>query len=84
MALCIMEIGYFGSLSIETRQMKFLAVGINYFTKWVEAELLVKITQQNDKNFVWRNIVCRFWVPRVLVFNNGQQFDNTPYKDFCE
>ena len=52
MALCTIEIGYFGSLSIETRQMKFLAVGINYFTKWVEAELLVKITQQNDKNFV--------------------------------
>ena len=84
MALCTMEIGYFGSLSIETRQMKFLAVGINYFTKWVEAELLVKITQQNDKNFVWRNIVCRFGVPRVLVFNNGQQFDNTPFKDFYE
>ena len=40
--------------------MKFLAVEIDYFTKWVKAKLLVKITQQNDKNFVWRNIVCRF------------------------
>ena len=54
-----------------TRQMKFLVVGIDYFTKWVEAEPLVKITQQNVKNFIWRNIVCRFGVPKVLVSNNG-------------
>ena len=54
-----------------TRQMKFLVVGIDYFTKWVEAEPLAKITQQNVKNFVWKNIVCIFGVPRVLVSDNG-------------
>ena len=59
-------------------------VGIDYFTKWVEAEPLAKITQQNVKNFVWKNIVCRFEVPRVLVSDNGRQFDNTPYREFCE
>ena len=64
--------------------MKFLVVGIDYFTKWVETEPLVKITQQNVKNFVWKSIVCRFGVPRVLVSDNGRQFDNTPFRDFCE
>ena len=64
--------------------MKFLVVGIDYFTKWVEAEPLAKITQQNVKNFFWKNIVCKFGVPRVLVSNNGRQFDNTPFRDFCE
>ena len=64
--------------------MKFLVVGIDYFTKWVEAEPLAKITQQNVKNFVWKNIVCRFEVPRVLVSDNGQQFNNTPFREFCE
>ena len=67
-----------------TRQIKFLVVGIDYFTKWVEAEPLAKITQQNVKNFVWKNIVCRFGVPRVLVSDNGRQFDNTPFREFCE
>ena len=28
--------------------------------------------------------MCRFGVPKVLVSNNGQQFDNTPFREFCE
>ena len=60
-----------GPFLVGTRQMKFLVVGIDYFTKWVEAELLASITQQNVKNFVWKNIVCRFGVPKVLVSDHG-------------
>ena len=41
-----------GPFPTKTRQMKFLMVGIDYFTKWVKAVPLVKITQQNVKNFV--------------------------------
>ena len=72
-----------GPFPVETRQMKFLVMGIDYFIKWVEAEPLASITQQNVKNFVWKNIVCRFGVPKVLVSNNGRQFDNTLFRDFC-
>ena len=72
-----------GHFSVGTRQMKFRVVGIDYFTKWVEVGPLVSITQQNVKNFVWKNIVCRFGVPKVLVSDHGRQFDNTPFKDFC-
>ena len=69
---------------VGTRQMKFLVVGIDYFTKWVEAESLAGITQQNVKNFVWKSILCRFGVPRVLVSENRRQFDNALFRDFCE
>ena len=72
-----------GPFLVGTRQMKFLVVGIDYFTKWVEAEPLVSITQQSVKNFVWKSILCKFGVPRVLVFNNGRRFDNALFKDFC-
>ena len=73
-----------GPLPLGTRQMKFLVVRIDYFTKWVEAKPLAKITQQNVKNFVWKNIICRFGVPRILISDNEQQFDNALFKDFCE
>lgn len=51
--------------------MKFLVVGIDYFTKWVEVEPLAKITEQNIRKFVEKNIICRFGIPRALVSDNG-------------
>ena len=41
-----------GPFPLATRQRKFLVIGIDYFTKWVEIEPLAKITQQNVKNFI--------------------------------
>ena len=32
---------------IAVRKLKFLVVGIDYFTKWVEAEALATITENN-------------------------------------
>ena len=51
--------------------MKFLVVGTDYFTKWVEAEPLAKIIEQNVKSFVWKIVICRFGIRRVLVLDNG-------------
>ena len=51
--------------------------------KWAEAEPLATITEQKIRNFVWRAIICRFGIPRSLVSDNGKQFDNTKFKDFC-
>ena len=64
------------------RQLKFLVVGIDYFTKWVEAEPLATITEKSIRTFVWRNIICRYGIPRVLVSNNGKQFENGAFRDF--
>ena len=72
-----------GPFPIGVRQLKFLVVGINYFTKWVEAEALAIIMEKNILSFFWRNIICRFGIPRVLVSNNGKQFDNSAFRDFC-
>ena len=65
------------------RQLKFLVVDIDYFTKWVEAEPLATITEKSIRSFVWRNIIYRYEIPRVLVLDNGKQFNNSAFKDFC-
>ena len=36
-----------GPFLTAVRQLKFLVVGINYFTKWVEAETLASIKEKN-------------------------------------
>ena len=55
---------------IAIRQLKFLVVGIDYLTKWVEAEALATITEKNVRSFIWINIICRYGIPRVLVSDN--------------
>ena len=72
-----------GPFPIGVRQLKFLVVGIDYFTKWVEAEALAIISEKNIRSFVWRNIICRFGIPGVLVSDNGKQFDNSAFRGFC-
>ena len=61
-------------------QCKFLLVGINYFTKWMEAESLTAITARNVQNFVWKNIVCRFG----LITDNDRQFTDRTLAEFYE
>ncbi|KAK3021856.1 hypothetical protein RJ639_047864 [Escallonia herrerae] len=50
---------------------------------WVEAEALATITEKKCKDFFWRTVICRFGIPRVLITNNGKQFDNTTFCAFC-
>ena len=32
---------------------------------------------------MWKNIICRYGVPRDLVTNNGKQFDSQSFRTFC-
>ena len=72
-----------GPFPTTIRQLKFLVVNIDYFTKWVEAETLATITEKNVRNFVWRNIIYRYGIPRVLISSNEKQFNNDLFRDFC-
>ena len=60
-----------GPLPLGKKQVKFLLVATDYFTKWVEAKPLVVITEDKIQTFVWKNIFCRFEIPRTIISNNG-------------
>ncbi|GJU70721.1 reverse transcriptase domain-containing protein [Tanacetum coccineum] len=55
---------------------KFMIVAIDYFTKWIEAKPLVKITGKEVIRFVMDNILCRFGLPRIIITDNGAQLVN--------
>lgn len=55
-------------------QVKFLLVAVDYFTKWIEAEPLARITASQVQKFVWKNIICRYGIPAVIIADNGKQF----------
>ena len=61
-----------GPFTLGKKQLKFIIVAIDYFTKWVKAKLVTTITKAKVTSFVWKNIIYRFRVPHVLISNNGK------------
>ena len=65
-----------GPLPRDINNYRFLIVAIDYFSKWVEAEPMVTITEQKTFQFIWKNIICRYGLPNTLISDNGTQFKN--------
>ncbi|XP_073317284.1 uncharacterized protein [Primulina huaijiensis] len=57
---------------------------MDYFSKWVEAEPLARITENDVLKFLWKNIVCRYGVPRRLISDNGRQFQGAKIQAWCK
>ncbi|GJU57564.1 reverse transcriptase domain-containing protein [Tanacetum coccineum] len=80
---CQWGIDIAGPFPVAAGGLKFLIVAIDYFTKWIEAKAVATITGNQVKRFVWDNIVCRFGLPGEIVSDNGKQFCDNPFKDWC-
>ena len=65
-------------------QKKLLLVATDYFSKWIEVEAFASIKDRDVTRLIWKNIVCRFGIPRSIVSDNGPQFDSRVYRDFCQ
>nr|GEW90377.1 reverse transcriptase domain-containing protein [Tanacetum cinerariifolium] len=65
-------------------KVKFLIVAMDYFTKWIEAKAVATITSGQVRKFVWDNIVCRFGISGEIISDNGKQFADNPFKDWCD
>lgn len=55
----------------------------NYFNKWVEAEAHAIIKDKDVTKFLWKNVVCHFGIPQVIISDNGPQCDRVEYRKFC-
>ena len=72
-----------GPSLLVVRQMQYLVVAIEYFTNWIKTKLVVQITAHKIQHFVWKNIVCRFGMPKRLVSDNGTQFASQQLGKLC-
>ena len=71
-----------GKLLTAPDQHLYMLTVTNYFTKWVEAEAYHQIHDREVKNFIWKNVICRFGVPKEIVTDNGSQFISFDFQDF--
>ncbi|VFQ79467.1 unnamed protein product [Cuscuta campestris] len=65
-------------------QARWIVVAIDYFTKWVEAEPLARITGRQMIDFVETNILCRFGVPKQIISDKGTQFEEAGFQNFLK
>ncbi|XP_024632806.1 protein NYNRIN-like [Medicago truncatula] len=53
---------------------KYILVGIDYFTKWIEAIPLKEVTQEDVINFIQNYIIYRFGIPETITTDQGSVF----------
>ncbi|XP_075675028.1 uncharacterized protein LOC142644264 [Castanea sativa] len=71
------------TLPEDSGNKRWLLVGMDYFTKWVETKPLSNIRDLDAKRFVWKNIVTQFGIPHTLILDNGLQFDSEAFRRYC-
>jgi transposase InsO family protein len=56
----------------------------DYFTKWVEAIPLKKVTSENMVEFFKEHIIYRFGIPQTFTTDQGAQFVYLEFREFAE
>jgi hypothetical protein len=61
---------------------RYLFIGVDTFTKWMEAVPAVNITQDVTVKFLW-SIIYRFSMPKSVLTDNGTQFKGAKFPRCC-
>ena len=60
-----------GPLPTAPGNLCFAVVALEYFTKWIEAKALAKITSDTLTSFVWQRIICHFGVSSYITVGSN-------------
>lgn len=60
-----------------------MIVVVDYFTKWVEVGLIASIIAAHHKTFVYKNILCNFGMPMLIITNDEQWFKGGKFEQLC-
>jgi hypothetical protein len=58
-------------------------VVIDYFTKWAKAMPIVKSDGKTATFFVFNQIIARFGIPKEIVIDHGNHFQNEMMKELA-
>jgi hypothetical protein len=61
---------------------KYVLTATDYFTKWVESIPLAHVNKKVVIQFIEKQLITRFGVPSVLVFDNTTYFSSTLLTEF--
>jgi hypothetical protein len=67
---------------ISSKQHKYILTSADYFTKWAEVNPLTRVNEKVVIQFIEQQLITRFGVPSILVFNNTAYFSSTLLTEF--
>jgi hypothetical protein len=66
-----------------SKNQRFILVGIDYFTKWIEAVALPKVDQETVISFIQNHIIYRFGLPETITTDQGTIFVGQKMQNFA-
>lgn len=67
-----------------SKQQRYILVGIDYFTKWVEAIAFPDVDQEVVIDFIQDHIMCRFGIPKTITTDQGSDFTGRKVQEFTQ
>ena len=61
----------------------YILAATYYFSKWAEATIFQEVKKEIVVNFIKRNIIFRYGVPRYIIIDNGKEFYNKSMDKLC-
>ncbi|XP_045810928.1 uncharacterized protein LOC123905369 [Trifolium pratense] len=66
-----------------SKNQKYIIVGIDYFTKWIEAIPLPSVEQEEVISFIQNHIIYRFGIPETITTDQGSVFTGRKMQEFA-
>ncbi|KAK2372816.1 hypothetical protein QL285_073909 [Trifolium repens] len=66
-----------------SKNQRFILVGIDYFTKWIEAGALPKADQETVISLIQNRIIYRFGLPETIITDQGTVFIGQKMQNFA-
>ena len=73
-----------GPLPITKNGNRYIAVAIEYLTKWPEARAIKRADAKSVADFIYEDIICRHGCPKELLSDQGTHFVNKIVQNICD
>ncbi|KAK2382471.1 hypothetical protein QL285_070004 [Trifolium repens] len=67
-----------------SKNQRYILVGIDYFTNWIEAIPLPNVDQEAVINFIQNHIIYRFGIPETITTDQGSVFTGRKMQEFAQ
>lgn len=67
-----------------SKNLRYILVGVDYFTKWIEAIPFPNVGQEDVIEFIQKHVICRFETPKTITIDQGSVFTGREMQGFAK